>query len=159
MDNHFTPIYQDKSDLELLLIAFNADSSYTQDASDAAKTVVSARYQTNDLEKVQKEIIERLMESAKGCNICHSPEVFKSCEVNLRKLVDVGTTSSGFGIALALATGAGFVTEKYAYQKMNFNLCKQCFDGHIDKKGRLKLSLIDYNQHPLFQLFRLLGYS
>lgn len=150
--------YDGKPDVELLLIAMNKDGSYSDDAIDAATTILRSRHKPMiDLDELWNEEISRLFELADRCSVCQREEVVYSKSFRLRGLVGLDDKWTAAGFIAGLVGRVGFVAEQYSEVQLQFRLCQQCLNQRLDKHGRLKISMDDYHVHPLCQLYKPLG--
>jgi len=155
--------YENKSNIELLLIATNYDGGYVRDAVDTAFSVLLSRYKhTTNLEKIWNEEIGRLCELAEKCSVCQNPDVVYTEDFYLCSEARIDTIGSIPGIIALAAVGFGYAKEKYAAIKVEFRLCKQCLAQRTNTKKHgteVSISWEEYNKHPLCSLYKPLGFT
>jgi hypothetical protein len=166
IDRELALQYQNKHNIELLFIAQNYDGGYTNNAIEAAKSILKDRYKEEvDLGDAWKQEIQILSDLAKRCSLCHGENVVYSKKILFYSDKDVRIDVKGlliWGDFLSLASLSPHfkLTHKgYEYIPHEFKLCHACLSKQTMKKGRPDIKLEDYYKHPLFPYYKLLGYN
>lgn len=146
--------YKYKSDIELLIIANNVDSSYTLEATETAKSLLIVRHGNINIEEVLKEEYNRLNELSKKCSICQSDSVVYTEGFKLRK---PGVSLPQAIISAGFIFGT-FVREKGLEVKLTFRLCEKCLESRRITKNLARISYLDYDLHPMCEFYKPLGY-
>jgi hypothetical protein len=163
-DEYLRNLYEQKSSIELLLIATNQDGGYTNEAVETARSLIFSRYRgISDLEEAWRHEIQRLSKLADGCSLCQDPKVAYSKEFYLCTPKEVDILPSIPGFLTQFAFGIGYRRYKYRYVTLEFKLCQRCLAGRtrIKRSGQkeLKMSNEDYYLHPLVSVFYHFGYT
>jgi len=161
-------LYENKSNIELLLIAMNYDGGCTDDAVEVANSLLSSRYKciVNPQLKFGEEVA-RLQKLSQACSVCQNPSVVSSRGFSLCKeprMPEIGELfASTCGATLAEAVGVGFKLERDDCVDLKFRLCQRCLVERTQKTGscneRVIIGWEDYYAHPLCELFLVLGYT
>lgn len=154
--------YEDKSDIELLLIARNYDGGYTDDAIDAATSLVLSRMGSADLQELWDKELSRLEDLDKRCSLCGAEDIAYSEEFYLCGQEKTDIAKSIPGLIALFAVGIGYTRKNLSYVKLEFKLCSRCLSERTkgsDAKSKPRISWEEYYQHPLRKLYMALGYQ
>jgi hypothetical protein len=154
--------YGDKSDIELLLIARNYDGGYTDDAVDAATSLVLSRMGSADLQELWDKELNRLEDLDKKCSLCHAKDVAYSEEFYLCGQEKTDIAKSIPGLIAYAAIGIGYTRKKLSYVTLQFKLCSQCLSDRTnasDATSKPRINWEEYYEHPLCKLYMALGYD
>jgi hypothetical protein len=163
-DKYIRNQYEQKTNIELLLIATNNDSSWTNEAVETAKSILSSRYNgISDLEKAWNYEIQHLSKLAEACSLCQNLEVAYIKEFYLCTPEELDAVRSIPGIALTAILGIGYTVRKRTRAvKLEFRLRSECLAKHTIVQFGKKKVLINYEEyyrHPLCSLYYPLGYT
>lgn len=155
--------YENKPDIELLLTASNYDGGYTEDAVEAATSVLLSRHEHSiDIQGIWNEEVSRLWELDKGCSSCHRKEVAYSEKFYLCSEEELDLAKSVPGLLALTTLGIGYTQHKFSYVTLEFKLCSQCLFDRTDvsaNESKPKISWEEYHKHPLCKLYICLGFT
>ncbi|MFC1995595.1 hypothetical protein ACFLVM_01800 [Chloroflexota bacterium] len=156
-------IYQNKSNLELLLTAENYDNGYTDDAINTALLVLLSRFKdTTNIEQIREKEMARLSELAELCSICHNSDVVDTSDFYVCSEGRTDVVKSIPGLVALAIVGFGYTKEKYNAVELEFRLCPQCLNDRskYKKQGtKVIISWEDYHVHPLYAFYMLQGFT
>ena len=154
--------YESKSNIELLFIASNYINDFTEEAVNAATSLLRSRTGNANLREIWSEELKRLKDLDKKCSLCHKKDIVYSENFYLcsQEKMDVAKSLPGF---LGLVTiGIGYAQHKFNYVTLEFKLCAQClFDrtNALDTKNKPKITWDEYYKHHLCKLYMVLGFE
>jgi hypothetical protein len=154
--------YEDKSNIELLLIASNYDDGYSDEAVRTATSLLLSRTGKADLQALWCEELNSLEDLDKKCSLCYRKDVDYTEKFYLCSQERIDITKSLPGLLSLAAIGIGYTKHKFSYVTLEFKLCSQCiFDrtNVSDTKSKPKIGWDEYYKHPLCKLYMALGFE